>query len=77
MVLYTYNVFRQQFEYFRIKESAEIIANNCIDKFKAMLLEDITQIEQLFKKWFPDVSVKREETVEFYWILIKKESVSI
>ena len=61
-----YNVFRQRFEYFRIKESAEIIANNCIDKFKAILLEDMPQIEQFFKKWFPNVSVKREETAESY-----------
>jgi len=61
-----YNVFRQRFEYFRIKESAEIIANNCIDKFKAILLEDMPKIEQFFKMWFPDVSVKREETAEAY-----------
>lgn len=61
-----YNVFRQHFEYFRIKESAEIIANNCIDKFKAILLEDMPQIEQFFKMWFPDVTVKREETAESY-----------
>ena len=26
----------------------------------------MTQIEQFFKKWFPDVSVKREETAEAY-----------
>ena len=61
-----YNVFSQRFEYFRIKESAEIIANNCIDKFKAILLEDMPQIERFFKMWFPNVSVKREETAESY-----------
>ena len=26
----------------------------------------MTQIEQFFKKWFPDVSIKREETAESY-----------
>ena len=61
-----YNVFRQRFEYFRIKESAEIITNNYIDKFKAILLEDMPKIEQFLKEWFPDVSVKREETAEAY-----------
>ena len=61
-----YNVFHQSFEYFHVKESAEKIANTCIENFKATISEDIPQIEKFLKKWFPGVSVKREETAQAY-----------
>lgn len=51
-----YNVFRQRFEFYALKEKAETIAENQKEAFEKMLLSDNTHVS----RWFPKSFVKRE-----------------